>query len=70
MAWIIWDTALSRKHAENKSEWDKINKEMKKLLDFASENIPGGAQSQSDDPLEVQIEVPVKPRSNRRKKYG
>ena len=69
MAWIVWDTALSRKRSENKSEWDKINKEMKKLLDFASGHVPGGATQKSDDPMEVQIEVPVRPRS-RRKNHG
>lgn len=48
MAVSIYNTAIDRKRAKKKSDWDKENQEGKKLLDWASgiddENDPNGPQ--------------------------
>lgn len=60
MALSVYDTALSRKQANKKTEWDKSNPDGKRFLGLAR----NGKSDREDElgPNEVRLEIPERPK--------
>ena len=59
MALNIHDTAVSRQFSDNRVEWDKNNKEGKKLLRWAKDGVGDEGEL---EPTEVRITIPERPK--------